>query len=223
MLEYRLPIIENESIFNNMIVHYMVGFFLLYSLTQIRFTRKTFSLRHLVLGGFIGWIFADVVSYLAHLFTHTEKYERLIFDENKERALFDIHHYYTLNYSYLNNVELIMIVYPVFVPLLFVLCLYHFVVNKKALQTPLYVGFFVSTCVFGLLGGYFHKWAHERSHHLLNNSVIRFLQYNHVILNNKAHKQHHSGTQTSGFGLVNGASHGALDSLYQQYLRRKTE
>ena len=217
MIEYRIPIIENESIFNNIIVHYMVGFFLLYSLTQIRFTRKTSRLRHLALGAFVGWIFVDVVSYLAHVFMHTEKYESLIYDGNKERALIDDHHFYTLNYSYLNNVELIMIVYPVFVPLLFALCVYHFVVNKKALQSPLYVGFFLSTCVFGLLSGYFHKWAHERSHHLIDNPVIRFLQDYNIILNNKTHKQHHSGNQTSGFGLINGASNVAFDPLLNMH------
>lgn len=217
MLKKRKTIIVGESMYNNIFLHYIAGFLIIFTLLNIRF--KKFNILYLLFGGFLGWIYIDMVSYFIHLFMHSDYYESLLNDEDK-KSIIDTHHINTLNYSYLNNVELVMISYPIFLPTLFVLCVYHFIINKNALQSSFYVGFFICICLLGLMSGYFHKWAHERNHNLLDNSFITYLQDNNIILNGKEHEKHHIHNDGNDnfyyYSLVNGVSHMFIDPLLQK-------
>jgi hypothetical protein len=217
MLQSRKTIILNENIYNNVFLHFITGFFIIFTLININTTiiyKKLINIFYLLFGGFLGWVFSDTISYFVHLFIDSDYYTSLI-SNVKDKALVDSHHTYTLNYSYLNNIELIMITYPIFLPILFVLCIYHFIINKSALKSPFYIGFFIFSCLLGLMGGYCHKWAHERNHNLLNNSFIKFLQDYNIILTDKAHKLHHGADDENrySFSLVNGSSQIVLDPL----------
>lgn len=216
MLKNRKTIILNEDIYNHIFLHYITGFLIIFTLISVNFTsfNNVKSALYFLFGGILGWVFIDIVSYLIHLFIDSDFYTSLI-NSKEEKALVDSHHTYTLNYSYLNNVELIMITYPIYLPILFIMCIYHFLINQKILKSPFYVGFFICATLFGLLGGYCHKWAHERNHHILDNPVVKTLQDYNVILTDKAHKQHHAAADADrySFSLVNGSSQIFLDPL----------
>jgi hypothetical protein len=220
MLKNRKTIILNENIYNNIILHFITGFLIIFTIINIKFSKfiKTFNILYFLFGGFLGWLLIDMMSYFIHLFIDSDYYASII-KSKQDKALVDSHHTFTLNYSYLNNVELIMITYPIFLPLLFTLCIYHFIINKSALLSSSYVGFFISSCLFGLMGGYCHKWAHERNHNLLNNSFIKTLQDYNIILTDKAHKQHHSADDSNryNFSLVNGSTQIFLDPLIRSF------
>ena len=70
------------------------------------------------------------------------------------------------------------------------------------------------------MSGYFHKWAHERNHNLLDNSFITYLQDNNIILNGKEHEKHHIHNDGNDnfyyYSLVNGVSHMFIDPLLQK-------
>ncbi len=220
-LQQRQLAVSGERYVNNILIHFVVGFIVIYTLLsfKIKWSLTVFSSLGLGLGLVAGWVLADVCSYLIHIVIDSPYWMQNItkIETGSGFTVVDGHHDLPLNYSLLNNVELICLSYPAFVPLLLLLSVAHFFYNPLLLtRYPLYLGFFVSFVGFTLLGAYCHKWAHERTHNLLDNKFICLLQDWHILLNNESHKKHHAvknDRERYSFSLTNGSAEIVLDPL----------
>jgi hypothetical protein len=83
-------------------------------------------------------------------------------------------------------------------------------INHGKFVLFMYVFNFVAT-FSQILHGFSHKTNNE------NNKLIRFLQNNHIIINNKKHKNHHT-TYDSDFCIVNGWTNPLLNVIYTHIL-----
>lgn len=232
----RVVIAANEKHFNNILSHYLFAILAYHTMTrQIPWGEIISSTSSWMIwtpmGCAVSWIFVDVLTYFVHMFLDSPSYMKWIAEPmqrtNKGRfALVDDHHRLTLNYSYMNNVELVSIIYPVSLPVLGCMFAYHTWINQHIIVTsPFYVGFYVSTTFLSLIVGYAHKWAHERNHGLIDaRSLVGRLQDMGVLLDAEAHRRHHvnatavqqSNAQQPGhYSLLNGIAQRILDPLFQ--------
>jgi hypothetical protein len=225
MIRARPVIFMYESFFNNVLVHYAVGFAILYFLVRVGwralFAKRTLLLASLLLmtGAVLGWLATDAMSYALHLFIDSPHYRRLVSKQERHNArpvVVGQHHEFPLNYSYMSSTELVAVAYPVFLPALAVCSLLHVGLLRGLLSSPAYVGFFTSMTVFSLVGSYAHRWAHERNHGLLKDPIVRALQDAGVLLHPKAHSVHHEAEDDDArthYSLVSGAAQVALDPV----------
>ena len=181
-----------------------------------------------LLGACVGWLLADVISYIVHLFIDSQFYDKKVYgkavEKDRKYNVVDEHHKFTLNYSYMNGVELTACTYPFVLPILTVLSAMHLLVAPALLRSPMYVGFYASLTVFGIIGASAHKWAHERNHGLYVHPVVKFMQDCGVLLGPEAHKGHHTVTDAwkgRRYSLSTGASQVVLDPVLA-YCRENT-
>ena len=218
MLQKRPLVISGELFFNNILMHYAVGFFLIWTLASIRIPPRS-DVWMVVLGGIAGWVVADILSYLIHMLIDSDAWSNLVSKKDTDGyAIVDGHHQFVLNYSYLTSAELISITYPIVVPVFASLCILHFVIRPGLLaRSAWYAAFVVALVVTGLGGGYTHKWAHERNHNLLrDDSIIAFLQDVGIILHPRQHKGHHNDVENGerySYSLSSGVAQIILDPI----------
>lgn len=199
LCQTRIRIMPMEAFFNHITTHYVLGFLYCYYLLRM-FSSLSFVYPSFYLGVVGGWVFVDVVSYLLHMFIDSDWYDvniaRPVKDCNSDRyALVDDHHNFTLNYSYLNSVEMIAITYCIVIPVILPMLFIQYIVGLY--YSPMWQGYLISTWTCGLMTGYAHRWAHERNHRLLDPSssivdrAIVVLQDKGVLLSAHGHRQHH--------------------------------
>lgn len=225
-LKNRQLAISGEPFINNILLHYIVGYILISTLCSFRyklmykfFKSNRLELLWFIVGLFFGWLAADVLSYFLHLLIDSPFWRDHVTKRDRQGyAIVDGHHEFTLNYSTMNNVELVSICYPIFVPVFAILVVVMFM-KPVVMQSPMYFGFFIGLVLISLLGGFAHKWAHEQNHGILNNRFIKFLQDIHVLLHPSSHKAHHSVDELLeryNFSLTTGAAEVMLDPILKQ-------
>jgi hypothetical protein len=228
MLRDRPSIIGNESLFNSVLAHFTVGFVTLTFVRQADWAGAASDPLRFAAGGTAAWLLVDVLSYFVHMIIDSETYDRLVCQRalktgRGQLALIDQHHTFTLNYSYLNSVELVAVTYPAALPVLLPLAVAHSWTAPWLLGSPAYVGFYAVLSMFSLAAGHAHKWAHERNHGILCNPVVARLQDVGVLLGPEAHKKHHA-THASfcdryAFSLVTGFAQRLLDPVMRWFRR----
>jgi hypothetical protein len=218
MLSRRPVIIGHEHVINSVAAHYLVGFLLIAA--ALRSDPAVVARRPLLAaaGAVCGWLFADALSYGLHFLIDSEFWTRVVSGVDRHGfALVDVHHEFTMNYSYLSGVELVAITYPISVPALLVFSVAHFWLAPALLATsPAYLAFFSSTMAFGLMAGFSHMWAHERNHGVLRWRLVRWLQDARVLLGPGSHRKHHvveRDRDRLNFSLVSAATEPLLDPL----------
>ena len=195
-----------EPYFNHMVVHYMLGYYIVNYIINVEWHAMLTS-SSTYFGALLGWICADIVSYFIHLFIDSKLYNRLITKNNKPiDTIVDTHHATPTNYSWLTDAELVSITYPPLMPvLLYMIWLEYSMTYPTVVLHPMYVGFKVSLITFTLLAGYIHKWVHERQARMRLPWLVCKLQDARVILHPLDHRIHHQ-TFDCQFSLVNGIS-----------------
>lgn len=222
-LKSRQIIMSGEPYVNNIFVHYFVGFIIIYSLiiAKIQWIVSSKTIIMLILGMLSGWFLADILSYAMHFTIDSVFWKDNITKRDSDGyAVVDGHHDFTLNYSYMNNVELVSLSYPLVIPMLIMFSILHFYLYPNLLtSSPFYITLFTSFCICGLISGHSHKWAHERTHNLVNNKVIMKLQDMNILLNNDNHRKHHDeddNMKRYNYSLSNGSAERVIDPLLQQ-------
>jgi hypothetical protein len=218
LLSRRPVIISFEGVFNNVLLHFLVGFLLFQSVGAL--LRHDFPRALPLAGGATaGWALADAISYFLHMAIDSETWTRVITKGHVHGyALVDLHHDFTMNYSYMNGVELVAVTYPATVPLLLGFCYLHTRAFPTLLATsPFYRALFASCMGFGMMAGFAHKWAHERNHGVLKSGTfVALLQDAGVLLHPASHRKHHAATDDRSrldFSLVSGVAGRLLDPL----------
>lgn len=225
----RPVIISFEGLFNNILVHYLIGYMLIKSVYQTTLTvyiGGIVSVCYLMTGCLSGWLLADFMSYFLHFVIDSETWTKTITKGHKiGYSLVDLHHEHSLNYSYLNNVELVAITYPIVIPTMCIFCVFHNCIHHDVFQTSVfYATFYMSTICIGLMTGFIHKWAHERTHRAINNKLIFTLQNYGILLHPLIHQKHHnapSDYERTNFSLVSGVSDYVMDPVIKWWRRCK--
>ncbi len=218
-LKKRRVIFVNEHIFNSVAAHYWAGFITITFVLRAHWSRLPRGAASALAGAITGWFLADVISYIVHMFIDSQLYDRHVHgkaQDNKAYTVVDEHHKYTLNYSYMNGLELTACTYPFVLPILTACSALHFLLFPRLLRSPMYVAFYASLTTFAIIGASAHKWAHERNHHLYVHPIVRFLQDCGVLLGPNAHSGHHTVTDAwkgRQYSLSTGASQAVLDPI----------
>ena len=208
MCQGRIRIIDGEQVWNSVYLHYVIGF--LYISTLLYISPMFVISPTFYIGVFGGWIVADVISFFVHIFIDSYWYEKHVArprQPDDRYSLVNEHHSLTLNYSYMNGIELVAITYPAVLPFVLLTSTCHYILWRGLLLSTLYMGFVMSVTTFGMMTGYTHKWAHERNHKLLTNKCVMFLQDRGVLLDAATHSRHHqlaNENKKGSFSLFSG-------------------
>lgn len=209
------PRITSYDGLNHPVCHFWSGYITVFFWLHIQFPMLIGDLCNIKYHGglFVGWVLIDAMIYFIHMFIDSKFYDQYFAkNEKQEYAIIDQHHTFTMNYSLLTANELIYMTYPVFIPIVTCFHICEVLYGVDGLSA-FYRGARLTFSMLGLLGGYTHKWAHERTCHRIHNKFICWLQDAGVILNPRHHRPHHT-THTSHYALINGFTQPLLDIFF---------
>jgi hypothetical protein len=202
---------QTDAYLNNKFVHTLHFLIVLkYYVFHVAFWRAITNYPINFMSGCItGWLAADALSYIVHMFIDSSTYTKWITQGGKIpiRTIIDTHHEHPLNYSQLTRVELISITYPVVLSLQL-----YFIIYELFYQSAFMFGFKASIVFFGLLSGYIHKWTHERYCNIQVPCIVKKFQDYRIILHPQDHKIHHQ-TYDCQYSLVSGIVQPLFDAV----------
>lgn len=213
LLVKRPVTIPYENILNNIFTHYFVGYTFIRILLGIKIVININNIILFLTGIILGFISADIFSYIVHMFIDSKLWRKINNVEKNGRCIVNMHHDYTMIYSYLNSTELVCTTYPIVVPYAVISSLYK-------LTHPVLIGFNISFIVFGITTAHSHKWAHERLHNIPLNIIICKLQDIGLLLNPKSHQKHHiieNDEERENFSLSSGISEKYMNFFLSYY------